>query len=63
MKPRKYLRIVVVRLDRKHRSVEATCGRTLWPDGTLFEMVHLRREELASEDLDRWISSIPIDAN
>ena len=61
--PRQYLRIVVERLDRTQRSEHAICRRTLWPDGTRFEMVHLGREELASEDLDRWISSIPIEAN
>jgi hypothetical protein len=61
--PRQYLRIVVFRLDRSQKSKHATRRRTLWPEGTLFEMVHLGCEELASEDLDRWISSIPIDAN
>jgi hypothetical protein len=35
----------------------------LWPDGTLFEMVHLGREELTNENLDQWIYSIPIKAD
>jgi hypothetical protein len=59
--PRQYLRIVVERLGRTQRSEHATCRRTLWPDGTLFEMVHFGRDELTNEDLDRWIATLPIE--
>jgi hypothetical protein len=40
-KPRKILRIVVRRLDRIPSVENATCSRTLCPDGTLLEMVRL----------------------
>ena len=40
------------------------CARTLWPDGTLFEMVEFNRHnagsELTDEELDRWLESFPV---
>jgi len=43
----------------------ATCTRTLWPDGTLFEMVELDGSnegpgEVTDEALDRWLEGFPI---
>jgi hypothetical protein len=43
----------------------ATCMRTLWPNGTLFEMVQFHKssggpDELTQDELDRWVESFPI---
>ena len=45
---------------------DATCTRTLWSDGTLFEMVEFNRhnegpDELTDEELDKWLESFPVD--
>ena len=58
--PRRCFRIVVRHLDGKQ---ENACRRTFWPDGTLSEVVHLGCAGLAGEELDRWITNCPIDAN
>ena len=39
--------------------------RTLWPNGTLFEMVQFHKssggpDELTQDELDRWIEGFPI---
>jgi hypothetical protein len=39
--PRKRLSVVVMRVDRKPSLEGATCTRTLCPDGTLMQVVHL----------------------
>jgi hypothetical protein len=43
----------------------ATCSRTLWSDGTLFEMVgfnkhNLGPRELTEEELDQWLERFPV---
>jgi hypothetical protein len=45
------LRIVVSRLDREVGLETAACSRTLWPDGTLFEMVRLDGSRASREGL------------
>jgi hypothetical protein len=45
---------------------DATCRRTLWPDGTVFEMIEFNKhnegpDELTDEELDRWLESFPVD--
>jgi hypothetical protein len=45
---------------------DATCRRTLWPDGTLFEVVEFNRhndgpDELTDEELERWLERFPVD--
>jgi len=67
-KPRKYLRYVVQRMEGKPGLENATCSRTLWPDGTVLEMVRLGergegQEELTDEELDRWVASFPIEGD
>ena len=64
--PRKRLSIVVSRVDRKPSLEGATCTRTLCPDGTLMQVIHLDqsrpgRDELTDEELQRWIETFPID--
>jgi hypothetical protein len=44
---------------------DATCKRTLWPDGTLFELVEFNKhndgpDELTDEELDRWLEGFPV---
>lgn len=41
--PRKVLSIVVTRLDREPSPETAECKRTLYPDGTVIEVVRLDR--------------------
>ena len=43
----------------------ATCMRTQWPDGTLFETVRFNKrndgpDELTQDELDRWVDTFPI---
>jgi hypothetical protein len=45
---------------------DATCRRTLWPDGTLFELVQFNAhnygpDELTDEELKKWLESFPVD--
>jgi hypothetical protein len=60
-KPRRCFRIWFARLDGKQENT--TCTRKLWPNGWVFEMVHLGRDEPTGEDLDRLIASAPIEAS
>jgi hypothetical protein len=67
-KPQQHLRIVVKSLDRLPSLEGATCQRSLWPDGTLFEMVRLEdcrpgHRELTDEELDSWIKGLPVNGN
>ena len=64
--PRKRLSIVVSSVDRTSSLENATCTRTLCPNGTLLEVVRLDRSrpgrhELTDEELERWIETFPID--
>jgi len=63
--PRKIVRVVVSRVDRKPSLENAECRRTFCRDGTLIEMVRLENsreghEELSEEALDRFVESFPI---
>ncbi len=63
--PRKRLRLVITRADRKPSLENAECRRTLCPDGTLMELVHLENsreghDELSEEALDRFVESFPV---
>jgi hypothetical protein len=65
-KPRQTLRIVVRTRDRTTSLENATCTRTLWPDGTLLEMVRLDEsieghDELTPEQLEEWIAGFPVE--
>jgi hypothetical protein len=64
--PRQRIRLVVLRSDCKPSLRNATCQRTLWPNGTLFEMVQFNKHndrpgELTTEELDRWVESFPVE--
>ncbi len=65
--PRDRFRPVIRRLDRKPGLENATCKRTLWSNGTVFEMVWLNRHddrpgEPTAEELDRWVATFPVEA-
>jgi hypothetical protein len=57
---------MVIKMAGARPSLEdATCMRTLWSDGTLFEMVQFNKhneepDELTKEQLDRWGESFPV---
>jgi len=58
-------RIVVTCMDREPSLEDAECSRTLYPDGTLLEVVHLENcreghEILSEEALDRFVESFPV---
>jgi hypothetical protein len=64
-KPRKVQRIVLTCLDRQPSLENAECSRTLYPNGTLIEMVRFDRcrpggERLSEEALDRFVESFPV---
>jgi hypothetical protein len=74
--PRTSFRIVVRREDPDAPAVrrwnhepsfeKATCKRTLCPDGTLWEVVHLDKigedgEQPTEAELNRWIAGFPIE--
>jgi hypothetical protein len=64
-KPRKVHRIVVGNLDSEPSIANAECSRTLYPGGTLIEIVDLNNtgdahEVLSDEALDRFVESFPV---
>ena len=64
-RPRRHLRMVIKMAGPRPSLEDATCKRTLWTDGTLFEMVQFNKhneepDELTDEELDRWVESFPI---
>ena len=65
-KPRDRFRLVISRIGRGESLENASCSRTIWPNGTLFEMVRLNGNRaglgaLSDEELDRWVDSFPIE--
>jgi hypothetical protein len=74
-KPRSRFRVVVSMKDPDAPAVRrpgrgwsfkrATCTRSLCPDGTLWEVVHLDKigedgDQPTDEELNRWIAGFPI---
>ena len=65
-KPRRRLRMMISMAGAEPSLEDATCRRTLWPDGTVFEMIEFNRhnegpDELTDEKLDRWLEEFPVD--
>src|SRR5271169_236334 len=64
-KPRGLWRYLICRAGAKRTLDGATCQRTLWPDGTLFEMVRFRPNkdgpEVTDDELERWIATFPVE--
>jgi hypothetical protein len=75
LRPRTRFRVVVWtvdpdalgvrRLGREPSFERATCKRSLCPDGTLWEVVHLDKigedgEQPTEAELNRWIAGFPI---
>lgn len=65
-KARKCFRLIVCRYGAKKGLENATCKRTLGPDGTVMELVGLYGsnegpERVTAEELDRWVAGFPIE--
>lgn len=65
--PRDRFRIVLQPAGLRKPDLEnSTCRRTLWPNGTVSEMVCLgtssNGRELTDAELDEWVTSFPIEA-
>ncbi|MGA7416230.1 MAG: hypothetical protein WBW33_37515, partial [Bryobacteraceae bacterium] len=75
-KPRTWFRVVIRREDpdapvtrslgREPSFEEATCTRSLYPDGTLWEVVRLDKisedgEQPTDAELNTWIAGFPIE--
>jgi hypothetical protein len=65
-KARKCLRLIVCRYGAKTTLENATCKRTLSPDGTVMEFVEVfgsneGPDRVTDEELDRWVASFPIE--
>ncbi|MGA2186400.1 MAG: hypothetical protein ABSH47_25575 [Bryobacteraceae bacterium] len=65
-KARKCFRLIVCRYGAKTSLENATCKRTLCPDGTVMELVELNgsyegSHSVTAEELDRWVASFPIE--
>ena len=64
-KPRGVWRYLVSMSGSKLSLEGATCQRSLWSDGTLFEMVlfpehHAGADEVTDDELERWIATFPV---
>jgi hypothetical protein len=65
-KARKCFRLIVCRYGDKTSLENATCQRTLSPDGTVMELVELYGsnegpDSGTAEELDRWVAGFPIE--
>ena len=65
-KARKCFRLIVCRYGAKTSLENATCKRTLCPDGTVMELVELYGsnegpDSVTAEELDRWVATFPIE--
>ena len=64
-KPRPRLRLLVMDLGSKLCLADATCTRTLGPDGVLMESVRFQNyregpDQLSEEEIDRWADTFPV---
>jgi len=60
---REPFRLVVSHAGKPLDLAKATCTRTIWPNGQLFEFVNLNGTDygLSKEDLEKFIQSCPIE--
>jgi hypothetical protein len=58
-------RVVVSHVGEPLDLAKATCTRTIWPNGQLFELVNLNGGDygLSDEDLERFIQSFPVETS
>lgn len=64
-KPRPRQRLPIMELCSKMCLANATCTRTLGPDGVLMESVRSKKhpegpDELSEEEIDRWADTFPV---
>jgi hypothetical protein len=67
-KPRRRMRLQVMRLGSKLVLADAECTRTRCPDGTVFELVEFQNhregpDEISEEELDRWADGFPVETH
>jgi hypothetical protein len=65
-KTRRRLRMMISMAGAEPSLEDANCRKTLWSDGTLFEMVEFNKhndgpDELTDEELGRWLERFPVD--
>ncbi len=65
-KPRGVWRYLISMSGSKRSLEGATCQRSLWPDGTLFEMVMFPEHnagaaEVTDDEPERWIATFPVE--
>jgi len=62
--PSRRFRIIVRRLDGEPGLENASCQRTLCPDGTVFELIRLDRSSgrtaFPSEEFEAWVERFPV---
>jgi hypothetical protein len=59
------MRLLVMELGSKLGLADATCTRTLGPDGVLMQSVYYqnhreRPDQLSEEEIDRWVDGFPV---
>jgi hypothetical protein len=62
-KPRPRFRLIVSGYTGSFGLDHATCKRSLWPNGTIFEHINLiqcAHKKISDEELNRWVESFPI---
>jgi len=64
--PREVFRLVVRHLGPAEDFERAICRRTLWPNGTVCEIVQLGtghpESDLTGEKLEEWIAGFPVES-
>jgi hypothetical protein len=62
---REPFRVVVSHAGKPLDLAKATCTRTIWPNGQLFELVNLNGGDygLREEDLETFIQGFPIEGS
>ena len=56
-------RVNVSEVGKSFKLEDARCSRSLWPNGTVFEMVEVGAYDITeaeSEQIERWIRTVPI---
>jgi hypothetical protein len=64
-RPRRRLRLVVMRAGARPCLEDATCTRTLCVDGRLLELVRYNKpneghDEPTAEEVDKWVETFPL---
>jgi hypothetical protein len=65
-KPPKRFRLVLFMACTRRSLEGATCKRSIWPDGTLCELVRIGKthegaREVPDDEFEEWITSFPVE--